>query len=143
MFEQLSRFITDNYQGAKKIVEVGVGQRIDFALEVKKRLPMTDVVVTDKDESWIRYRGISRVRAVVDDVMFPNLSIYEGATLIYSLHPPIELVPALVGLAQKVNADLLVLPVADEQEAFEKPTWNKITREGRTVGWLASSHFSG
>lgn len=138
MFEQLSKYIRDNYPRAGKIVEVGVGHRINIAIEVKMRLPNTEVIVTDKDESWIRSRRTPKVRAVVDDVTSPRLSIYEGAELVYSLHPPVELVSALVSLAEKVNSDLLVVPVADEQEAFQEDKWRKVAREGRTVGWILS-----
>jgi len=138
MFEQLGKYIRENYGGARKIVEVGVGHRVDIAMEVKMRLPSTEVIITDKDESWVRSRKTLGVRAVADDVRFPSLVVYEGAGLIYSLHPPVELVPSLTSLAQKVKADLLVVPVADEQEAFQEKNWRKVTREGRTVAWLLS-----
>ncbi len=136
MFEQLSKYIRDNYPRAGKIVEVGVGHRINIAIEVKMRLPNAEVIVTDKDESWIRSRRTPKVRAVVDDVTGPRLSIYEGAELVYSLQPPAELIPALVSLSEKVNSDLLVVPVADEQEILHAENWKKVTREGRTVGWI-------
>ena len=136
MFEQFEKYIKENYSGAKKIVEVGVGHRIDVAIGVKMRLPGAEVIVTDKDESWIRSRRTRKVKAVVDDITHPRLSIYEGAGLVYSLHPPVELVPSLVSLARKIRADLLVVPVMDEQEAFQERNWTKVAREGRTVGWL-------
>src|SRR5712692_1759632 len=126
MFEQLSKYIRDSYPKAGKIVEVGVGHRINIAIEVKMRLPQAEVIVTDTDESWIRSRRTPKVRAIVDDVTSPRLSIYEGAELVYSLHPPVELVPALVSLAENVNSDLLVVPVADEQEAFQEKNWKKV-----------------
>src|SRR5437867_10197236 len=136
MFEQLGKYIKESYARAGKIVEVGVGHRIDIAIEVKMRLPQAEVVITDKDESWIRSRRTPRVRAVVDDVRFPSLPVYQGAGLIYSVQPPVELVPALVSLAGRVGSDLLVVPVADEQDAFQGKDWRRVTREGRTVGWL-------
>ena len=139
MFEGLVRFVKENYRSARKIVEVGVGHRIDVALMVKLSLPETEVIVTDKDESWVRSRKTKRVRAVADDVMFPRLPIYEGAGLIYSLHPPLEVVPALESLAGKVGADLIVVPVSDEQEAFHRGNWKRVVVEGRVVGWLLSN----
>lgn len=138
MFEGLVRFIRENYRSARKIVEVGVGHRIDVALMVKLSLPEAEVIVTDKDEKWVRSRKTRRVRAVADDVMFPNLPIYEGAGLIYSLHPPLEVVPALESLAGKVGADLIVVPVSDEREAFHRGNWKRIVVDGRIVGWLLS-----
>lgn len=139
MFEGLVSFVKENYRSARKIVEVGVGHRIDVALMVKLSLPETEVIVTDKDESWVRSRKTKRVRAVADDVMFPSLPIYEGADLIYSLHPPLEVVPALESLAGKVGADLIVVPVSDEQEAFHRGNWKRVVVEGRVAGWLLST----
>ena len=135
MFEQLGKYIKDNYSKAGKIVEVGIGHRIDIAIEVKMHLPQAEVIVTDKDENWIRSRRTPKVRAIVDDVRFPSLPLYKGAGLIYSLQPPVELVPALVSLAEKTGADLLVAPVSDEQEAFQEKGWRKVSRQGRIVGW--------
>ena len=136
MFEDFARFVAENYASARKIVEVGVGHRIDVAISVKTRLPTAEVVVTDSDESWIRSHRTSKVKAVVDDVVSPRLAVYEGAGLVYSLQPPVELVPSLVKLVEKIGADLLVVPVMDEQEAFHNSRWRRITRLGRTLGWL-------
>ena len=136
MFEDFVSFIANNYAAAKKIVEIGVGHRIDVAVAVKARLPGAEIVVTDKDESWIRTRSARGVRMVVDDVASPRLAVYAGSGLVYSLHPPVELIQSLVILAGKVGADLLVLPVMDEQEAFHGAAWKRVTDRGRTVGWL-------
>lgn len=141
MFENFVRYIKENYSGARKIVEVGVGHRIDVALMVKLYIPNAEVIVTDKDEKWIRTRKTPKVRAVADDVAFPSMPVYEGAGLIYSLQPPLELVPSMIELAGKVSADLLIAPLRDEQEAFHRANWSKVVREGRTVGWvLAARH---
>ncbi len=136
MFESFSDYIADNYSHTRKIVEVGVGHRIDVAIQVKTRLPNAEVVVTDNDELWVRAHRTPKVKAVVDDVSNPRLALYEGAGLIYSLHPPVELVPNLVGLANLLGADLLVVPVTDEQEVFHSSQWRRVTRQGRTLGWL-------
>lgn len=136
MFEELVRYIKENYSGARKIVEVGVGHRIDIAMMVKLYMPNAEVVVTDVDEKWVRGRKTPKVRAVADDVRFPVIAVYEGAGLIYSLHPPLELVPSMIELAGKVSADLLIAPLKDEQEAFHRANWDKVVREGRTVGWV-------
>jgi len=135
MFESFVRFIKQNYRNARKIVEVGVGHRIDVALMVKLSIPDAEVIVTDKDESWVRSRKTKRVRAVADDVMYPSLPIYQGASLIYSLHPPLEIIPALQALARNVSADLLVVPVADEREALHQDNWESVVVDGRVVAW--------
>ncbi len=140
MSDQVEYYIKENYESVRKIVEVGVGHRIDIAIGVKMLLPNVEVIVTDKDESWVRTRRTPRVQAVADDVMFPSLPVYEGAGLIYSLRPPLEMVPALERLAERVGADLLVVPISDEQEAFHRGSWRKVIRNGRTVGWLLPKH---
>jgi uncharacterized protein len=139
VFENLVRYIKENYSSARKIVEVGVGHRIDIAMMVKLYLPEAEVVVTDNDEKWVRGRKAPKVRAVADDVRFPVLSVYDGAGLIYSLHPPLELVPSMIELAGKVSADLLIAPLKDEQEAFHRANWEKVVREGRTIGWILAA----
>ena len=136
MFENFAKFIAENYRGVRKIVEVGVGHRINVAIDLKTQLPNAEIVVTDNDESWIRSHRASNVKRVVDDVVRPRLAVYEGAGLVYSLHPPAELVPSLIGLARRVGADLLVVPVTDEQEMFHVGGWRRVTRLGRTLGWL-------
>jgi uncharacterized protein len=136
MFEDFAQFVAENYASAKKIVEVGVGHRIDVAINVKTRLPNAEVIVTDKNESWIRSHRSSKVKALVDDVVSPRLAVYEGAGLIYSLQPPVELVPSLVKLVEKIGADLLVVPVMDEQEVFHTIRWRRVTKLGKTLGWL-------
>ncbi len=136
MFESFTEFVAEKYSSTRKIVEVGVGHRIDVAVQVKTRLPDAEVVVTDKDESWVRAHRTPKVKAVVDDVFRPKLALYEGAGLIYSLHPPVELLAALESLVGRVGADLLVVPVSDEQEVFHGGRWRKIAKEGRTLAWL-------
>src|SRR5436853_5007798 len=135
MFEDLVEYVRENYSRAPKIVELGVGSRIDVAEKIKKRLPLTEILVTDKDEAWVRKHMTSRVRAVADDMMFPQTRIYENASLVYSIHPPFEIVAPMVVLAGSVGADLLVVPRSDEQDMFQGG-WRKLVRSGRTLGWL-------
>jgi uncharacterized protein len=136
LFEQIIDWIQQNYPDARKIVEVGVGHRIDVAERVSQALPQTEVLVTDKDESWVRSRKSQRVRAVADDVMFPSLSLYKNASLLYSMNPPGEILPALEKLAKGVGADLLVVPVSDERHEFQRENWQQLIINGRIVGWV-------
>ena len=135
MFDELVDYIRENYSRSGKIVEVGVGHRIDVADRIKRSIPLAEVVVTDKDEAWARSHHSGRVKAVADDVMFPQNVVYRGASLIYSVHPPVELVRAMIEVARRVGADLLVAPRLDEQEQFHDEDWERIVRGGRTVGW--------
>ena len=119
---------------------MGVGSRIDVAERIKKTLPLTDVIVTDREESWARTHKSGRVHAVADDAMYPQLAIYQGASLIYSIHPPIEIVRSLIELSSRVDADLMLVPRSDEQEMFLEDEWEKIIRSARTIGWKHPSH---
>ncbi len=136
IFDELVEYIGENYSRASKIVELGVGSRIEVAERIKKHLPLTEVLVMDNDETSVRRHLTSPVRAVADDVMSPQMPIYKDATLVYSVHPPLEIVGPMMELAGRVGADLLVVPRSDEQEMFHHADWQKLVRNGRTVGWL-------
>ena len=136
MFEQLVDWIGQNYRDARKIIEVGVGHRIDVAERISEALPRAEVIVTDKDESCVRSRTHGRIRPVADDVMFPSFDLYRGASLVYCLHPPGEILPALEMLANGVGADLLVVPISDEQHDLPQERWRELVVRGRIVGWL-------
>jgi uncharacterized UPF0146 family protein len=136
MFDELVEYVRENYSRASKIVEVGVGSRIEVAEKIKKSLPLAEVLVTDKDEAWVRQHTTSQIRAVADDVRFPQTPLYENSSLLYSIHPPFEIVEPMVLLARRIKADLLVVPRSDEQESFHQSEWEKLVRNGRTLAWL-------
>jgi uncharacterized UPF0146 family protein len=136
MFDDLVEYVRDNYSRASKIIEVGVGSRIDIAEKIKKALPLAEVLVTDKDEAWVREHMTSQIRAVADDVRFPQTPIYENSSLLYSINPPFEIVEPMVLLARRIKADLLVVPRSDEQESYHHSEWEKLVRNGRSLGWL-------
>jgi uncharacterized UPF0146 family protein len=136
MFDELVEYVRENYSRASKIVEVGVGSRIEVAEKIKKSLPLAEVLVTDKDEAWVRQHTTSQIRAVADDVRFPQTPLYENSSLLYSIHPPFEILEPMVLLARRIKADLIVVPRSDEQESFHQSEWEKLVRNGRTLGWL-------
>ncbi|OLD79162.1 hypothetical protein AUF62_00320 [archaeon 13_1_20CM_52_20] len=136
MFEQLIDWIKQNYSDARKIIEVGVGHRMDVAERISKALPRAEILVTDKDESWVRSGKSRRIRAIADDVMFPSLKLYQGASLVYSLHPPGEILPGLEKLANGIGADLLIVPISDERHDLPQDKWRELVVHGRIVGWL-------
>src|SRR6266705_300206 len=135
MFDDLVEYVRENYSRATKIVELGVGSRIDVAERIKKHLPLTEILVTDKDEAWVRKHSTGQVRAVADDVMFPQTPIYQNASVFDSIHTQFEILAPMVDLAGSIGADLLVVPRSDEQEMFHDG-WKKLVRNGRTLGWL-------
>src|SRR5438876_10452549 len=115
MFDDLVEYVRENYSRASKIVELGVGSRIEVAEKIKKHLPLTEVLVTDKDEAWVRTHITSRVRAVADDGMSPQTPIYQNASLAYSTHPPFAILEPMVALARRIGAGLIVVPRSAEQ----------------------------
>jgi uncharacterized UPF0146 family protein len=99
----LAEFIRKNYSGL--VVEVGAGYIPDVAL----RLRGLDVAITDKEERFLGGLHVEK-----DDIFSPRLELYEGACLIYSLRPPLELQIAMGDLARSVGADVLIRPLDDE-----------------------------
>ena len=88
-----------------KIAEIGVGKFDKISDELSKHENIT-VIKTDilpKDSTVIE-----------DDVTNPNLDLYDGVDIIYSIRPPGELQPYLVRLAQKIDSQLIIKPLTNE-----------------------------
>ncbi len=100
---EIAEFILKNYSG--KVVEVGVG----FVNDVASRLRPLEVVATDTNS----YR-IDGMQVEGDDIFYPRMEIYKGASLIYSIRPPLEVQLAMGMVALKVGADVLIRPLGDE-----------------------------
>ena len=104
---RLVDYIARNYRG--KVVEVGIGFYWDVAIALSER--SFDVIATDVKDISIGKRGI---KFVVDDISNPDLEIYRGAILIYSIRPPPELFEAIKRTAISVGADAIVKPLHNE-----------------------------
>jgi uncharacterized UPF0146 family protein len=103
--EDLAEFIGQNYSG--RIVEVGAGHVPAVALLLQDK--GLEVVLTDREE-----RTVNNVRIEKDDIFAPRMELYEGASLIYSIRPPLELQIAMGDVAARVGADILIRPLQDE-----------------------------
>ncbi|MDD1748432.1 MAG: hypothetical protein LUO89_01015 [Methanothrix sp.] len=103
--DDLAAFIARNYSG--RVVEVGAGYAAEVALGVKAR--GLDVVLTDKEE-----RLLGGLRVEKDDIFSPRPELYRGASLLYSIRPPLEMQLAMGLLAARIGADVLVRPLMDE-----------------------------
>jgi len=103
--DDLAQFIAANYSG--RVVEVGAGYFAEVALGLQAR--GLDVVLTDKEE-----RLLGGLRVEKDDIFSPRLELYRGASLLYSIRPPLEMQLAMGLLAAKIGADVLVRPLMDE-----------------------------
>jgi uncharacterized UPF0146 family protein len=100
----LASFILNRYSG--KIVEVGVGSATEVAILLA---PHLEVVATDKAS-----RNDDELKVVADDIFSPRKEIYQGASLIYSIRPPLEMQLAMGRLALEVGAEVIVRPLGDE-----------------------------
>lgn len=94
---KIGNYVKDHYSSA---VEVGFGGKTVAArILAESGIPILCTDVHSYDAG---------VKSVVDDCVEPNLKLYEGVDVIYSIRPGVEIVPALIDLARKVNCDLLV-----------------------------------
>jgi len=100
--------VVENYTEGARLVEVGVGRR-DAAARALAEVGF-DVTVTDMQDVGTR----EDVDFVRDDVTSPDISVYEGASLVCSLRPPYEIHGDIDRVARSVGADTLIAPLADE-----------------------------
>ena len=88
-----------------KIAEIGVG-KFSGIYEFLNSQDNIEIIKTDimpHDSTVIK-----------DDVCNPNLSLYENMDIIYSIRPPSELQPCLVKLAERIDAQLIIKPLFNE-----------------------------
>ena len=88
-----------------KIVEIGAGkfQTISKILSENENI---DILMTDIDPA--------NENIIKDDVFNPDISIYEGADILFSIRPPAELQEAIMKIRDKVNATLIIKPLFNE-----------------------------
>ena len=108
----IASWISENYGTAEKIIEVGVGKVPTVAIELRRKLPDCVLIVTDIAEPPELPEGIDFVR---DDITCPDVRLFDGAGLVYSIRPPPELLLHLIGVANTAGCDLLVKLTSDEE----------------------------
>lgn len=91
----------------KSVVEIGIGNFPYIALLLKKR--GLNVSVTD-----IKYYDYKGLTFIIDDLLKPDLNLYKGKQLLYSIRPPVEFVIYLKKLARDVNSDLIIKPLSSD-----------------------------
>ncbi|HET6398031.1 MAG TPA: UPF0146 family protein [Candidatus Thermoplasmatota archaeon] len=123
------------HRHARRIVEVGIGRRPATARALRHALPATQVVAVDNDESVVAQHGREPYPVLWDDVLMPRWAIYRGASLIYAVHPPPELLPALARLAEGVAAELVCVHLHGESGCYQGPGWAPVVVEGRVAAW--------
>lgn len=88
-----------------KIAEIGVGkfEKISDMLSEKENITLIKTDIAPANDNIIK-----------DDITNPNLELYEGTDIIYSIRPPSELQPHLVNLALKIDSQLIIKPLTNE-----------------------------
>ena len=88
-----------------KIAEIGIGKfdQIADRLSQRDNITLIKTDINPKDNTVIK-----------DDITNPNLDLYENVDIIYSIRPPSELQPHLVNLAQKMDSQLIIKPLTNE-----------------------------
>ncbi|MCR5027319.1 MAG: hypothetical protein K6A34_07755 [Methanobrevibacter sp.] len=88
-----------------KVAEIGIGkfsQVFDYLNEYENiEIIKTDILPNDSS-------------VIKDDITNPNLELYENMDIIYSIRPPSELQPYLINLALKINSQLIIKPLTNE-----------------------------
>ena len=106
MWDDFAEYILSQTENRDmKIAEIGVGKFDGIAdmLNEKQNITLIKTDIAPKDATVIR-----------DDITNPNLELYNDVELIYSIRPPSELQPHLVRLAQKIDAQLIIKPLTNE-----------------------------
>ncbi|WP_295599942.1 UPF0146 family protein [uncultured Methanobrevibacter sp.] len=106
MWDDFADYIMETAGDEKvKIAEVGIGKfdQIARKLSCRKNITLIKTDILPKDSTVIR-----------DDITNPNMKLYEGTDIIYSIRPPSELQPHLVRLAVKIGAQLIIKPLTNE-----------------------------
>ena len=88
-----------------KIVEIGAGkfQTISKNLSENENI---DIIMTDIDPA--------NENIIKDDVFNPNMDIYKGTDILFSIRPPAELQEAIMKIRDDVNATLIIKPLFNE-----------------------------
>ena len=106
MWDDFAEYILSEVEDREvKIAEIAVGRfdRIANCLSEYDNITLIKTDITPKDETVIK-----------DDITNPNLDLYRDVDIIYSIRPPSELQPYLVSLAQKINSQLIIKPLTNE-----------------------------
>jgi len=105
MWKDFAQYIINNYADADRIVEIGAG-KFDKVSSILQKNLKANIVLTDIKPS--------SSKIVQDDICNPDLKIYKGSSLIYSIRPQPELQPFIIKVAENVGADLIIKPFSTE-----------------------------
>lgn len=106
MWEDFTDYILDLVGDDEvRIAEIAVGKFDKIAEKLSERDNIT-LIKTDiqpKDSTVIK-----------DDITNPDLKLYDDVDIIYSIRPPSELQPYIVKLALRIDSQLIIKPLTNE-----------------------------
>ena len=106
MWQDFAEYILNETKSQQvRIAEIGVGKfpQIADILQKQENITLIKTDIHPADATVIK-----------DDITNPDLDLYNGVDIIYSIRPPSELQPYLVALAQKIDSQLIIKPLTNE-----------------------------
>ena len=97
--QTIGAWIAARYRSA---AEVGVGENDAAARAIVAA--GGSVICTDIRQP----RRALAAPVVIDDIFSPDPAVYKDVEVIYAIRPAVEMVPALIMLARRINCDLIV-----------------------------------
>lgn len=95
----------------ESLVEIGIGRRTDIAAALTAR--GASVTATDVHDRSVP----DEVRFVRDNIVDPNIEVYEGSDALYALNLPPELHRPTLEVAREVDAAFLFTTLGGDQPA--------------------------
>ena len=95
----IGKYIASHYTRA---IEIGIGRNEEAA----KIVSSTGALMRCTDVKVFELSG--GLPFFLDDIFSPDDSLYTGAEVIYAIRPAPEMIPPLILLAERINADLIV-----------------------------------
>lgn len=103
--EYISKLCDENEKDITKVVEVGVGKFQGVSNYLKEK-DNVELIMTDIDPA--------NDEIIKDDVFNPDLEIYKGADIIFSIRPPFEIQEAIMQLRDELDCTLIIKPLFNE-----------------------------
>lgn len=95
----IGAWIASRYRSA---AEIGLGNNETAARAIAaagRRVICTDIRQPE---------DVPEAPFAIDDVFSPDETLYSGVEVIYAIRPAVEMVPALIALARRLDCDLIV-----------------------------------
>lgn len=124
--EDIATYISQIHPHARRIIELGVGFSPWVALTLRKLLPNAEIVVVDKNSEALETLRDYKFTVINDDILNPKLEYYSKSDLLYSIHPPIELIEPMKNIAKLVKTPLLIKPLSEDSYLYGFHNWKVI-----------------